>query len=192
MAEKINKAVVGVAKRRSQITNEVEDELTLSTGYRARLLPVSISIINEAQAAIPDPPVPMWYNESKGVEEPNPDHPDYAAAIERTEQERNLAAIDAIIMFGVELVDGLPENDDWLKKMRLRSKMGLTKVDLSQYDLKDPIEIQYIFKKYIAVGTRDIVTLMKFAGVTEDSISEASRSFRSDEVGSTDNAGDSQ
>jgi len=184
------KAVVGVAKRREQMSKQVQDDVILSTGYAAKLVPVSISIINEAQAAIPDPPVPVWHNEAKGTDEPNPDHPDYAKALNKAEELRSLAAIDAIIMFGVELVDGVPEDDKWLRLLALRAKMGLTNVDLSIFDMDDPIERMYVFKKYIAVGAKDVVVLMQFAGVTEESISEASRSFRSDEVGTADIAGD--
>ena len=57
--------------------------LTLSTGVKARLKPVSQSIIQDAVALCKEPRVPMWANPDKdGREEPNPLHPDYLEAVE--------------------------------------------------------------------------------------------------------------
>jgi len=173
---------IAVAKRRANrgISSE---PVELSTGVTARLIPVSISIITEAQAAVPDPAVPMWYNESKGVEEENPNHPAYEAALKAVEQERSLAAIDAVIMFGVELVDGMPEDNSWIKKLQLRAKLGLSKVDLSSFNLEDEIELEFLYKKYIAVTTADLKPLMDASGLTEAGmeleVAEATNSFPS-------------
>ena len=159
----------------------VNAPFALSTGVEARFTPVSISIITEAQSAIPDPPVPIWHNESKGTDEPNPNHPDYLKALERIDSERNLAAIDAMVMFGVELVNGVPEDGKWLKTLKLRQKMGLSNVDLSIFDLEDEIELEFLYKKYFAVAAADIAGLMKMSGVKEEDIEEAMKSFPDNE-----------
>jgi hypothetical protein len=174
--KKSSRGAVSTAKRRRA---RVESgPITLSTGIEARLLPVSISLINEAQAAIPDPEVPMWHNESKDTYEPNPNHPQYKRDLEQVEADRNVAAIDAMVMFGVELVDGMPEDDGWLKKLKLRQRVGLSTVDLGDFDLKDEIDLEYLYKKYVAVATPDVAKLMKASGVSEEDIAEAARSFR--------------
>ena len=176
MTAKKKPAAIAVAKRRS--TRDINEVLTFSTGVEVKLVPVSISIITEAQAAIEDPKIPLWYNESKDIHEENPNHPDYIKALEKVDETRNLAAIDAMILFGVELIEGMPENDRWLKMLQLSTKRGLLKIDFDTFDLTDSLELEYLYKKYIAVGPPDIAVIMKASGVDEEEIAEASRSFR--------------
>ena len=67
--QKLNPAVA-VAKARHGL-DEDGTEL-LSTGIRARIVPVAASLIDEAVARIRDPQVPVVMNEKKGREEENP------------------------------------------------------------------------------------------------------------------------
>jgi hypothetical protein len=172
---------VGTARKRAR--RQTSGVRVLSTGVRARLVPVSISIINEAQAAIADPLVPMWHNESKGTDEPNPNHPDYLKALEVVDQERNLAAIDAMILFGVELEDGVPneEENNWLRKLRMSARLKLVQIDFDAWDLSDELELEFLYKKYIAVSAADLPDVMKASGVSEEDISQAAESFRNNQ-----------
>lgn len=172
---------VTTAKRRAARSTGNEP-ITLSTGVKARFIPVSVSVITEAQAAIPDPKVPMWFNEAKGKEEPNPAHPDYERALKATENERNLAAIDALIMFGIELLDGVPNDDRWVKTLKMRERLNLTTVKLSDYDLEDDFDREFLYKKYFAVSAVDVSSLMQFSGVSEEDIAEAARSFQDNQA----------
>lgn len=175
---KIDKAVVGAAKRRE---NKESDEHTLSTGVLVRFVPVSMTLLSETQSAIPDPDVPMWENVDKGTVEPNPDHPDYLKALRKAEGDRNRAALDTMIMFGVELVNGVPDSD-WLSKLKLARRVGLTTVDVDSFDLESDIELEYLYKRYVAVTTKDMVDVMRHcSGVSEEDVEEAVSSFQSDE-----------
>lgn len=158
-----------------------EEIVTLSTGIRARLVPVSASLVQDAASRVEDPPVPMWYNPDKEREEPNPADPDYLRKLERADQRRGVAAIDVLVVMGVELVDGVPDDDRWLNKLKLLERQG--HVDLTGYDLEDALDREFVYKKYVAVGNEDYATIMQFSGVGEGEVRRARRSFRGDAEG---------
>lgn len=177
-------AAVRTARKRASVRGD--QTATFTTGVRVRIKPISVSIINDAQAAIPNPPVPMWYNESKGVEEPNPNHPDYLKALEETDIKRTLAAIDAMILFGIELLDGVPEDSAWLRELKLAIRLGFIDLKLDEWDLEDPLELEFLYKKYIAVSAVDLPVVMRVSGVREEDIAAAAESFRNNQERGSD------
>lgn len=171
-------AAVDVAEAVREQTGVVQ----LSTGYWIRIKPVSASLIDEAQSVLREPPVPEFYIAEKDRYEPNPSDPAYLRALERLDVDRAIAAADTIILFGVELVneDGSPyviESGEWMKKLKFLEKRG--QLDLSVYDLDDPLDMEFIFKKYIAVAAPDFVIISEASGIREEDISRAKRSFKS-------------
>lgn len=141
----------------------------LSTGIRAKILPVSSSLIQEVTAKIKEPPIPMWHNEDKGRDEPNPNDPAYIEARAAAEMERGKAAMDAMIMFGVELTDPLPDDKKWIKKLEF---VGI------EVNEDDEFELEFAYKKYIAVGNTDLIAIGKRAGITQEAINQAAKSFQ--------------
>lgn len=164
-------------------------EHTLSTGVRVVIRPVPPNIVREAMAAIPDPEVPTFWNETKEREEPNPSHPAYHAALRRAEEERANAAIDISMLMGVKLVDGVPSREEWaeqypdqeywLDELKRLERMGF--MDLKRFDLDDPVDLEFVFKKYWAIATEDLMQLDKLMGVSEEQIKAAEERFRSQE-----------
>lgn len=165
MGKDAEEAVKTVASRQG----EKEKVTTLSTGIRAKILPVSASLIDEVTARVRDPKVPMWHDEEKGRDEPNPNDPNYQDALQDAQRERGVAAMDAMIMFGVELVDPMPEDDKWIKRLKF---VG---VDV---DNSDEIAKEFSYKKHIAVGAADLKMLTAASGITEEDIAEAERTFQ--------------
>ena len=156
----------------AHVINEKEKgdgTVELSTGYKAKLVPVSASLIDQVTSRIKDPDPPMWMNESKGREEPNPADPKYLRELEDAGRRRGLAAMDALIMFGVELEEPIPEDTTWIKKLKL---LGI------DVDTDDPFEIEFYFKKYIAVSAEDISMVTQRSGMSAEEVAEAERSFR--------------
>lgn len=128
---------------------------TLTSGVRVRLNSVPLGLIEEVTSAVEEPDVPMWYNPDKDREEPNPNNPEYVKAVKKADRERSIAAIETCIMFGFDLVDGMPDSDDWLEKIKFLEMKG--RIDLSQYDLDNPYHREFIYKRYVAVaGTEDL------------------------------------
>lgn len=181
MTEKPEKsAAVKVAKRKEPSSEEV----VLTTGVRARLVPVSASLIDEVVAEIQPPDVPVWTNPEKDREEPNPNDPEYLRKLADVERRKGVAAIDAMILFGVELLDGLPEDDGWLTKLKFLEKRG--KLNLDDYDVDDEIDKAFLFKKFVAVSSDDLMTLSSLSGVSQEDVAKATDGFRGTEESGED------
>jgi hypothetical protein len=150
----------------------------LSTGVRAYLKSVPQSVIQDALALLPEPKVPMWHNPEKDRDEPNPVDPDYLADMEAYRSEQFRVTFDVFAMFGVELVDSLPESGDWLKQLRLMERLG--RLDLSKFDLEDSVDQEFLYKRYIALGNADYVLVGALSGISPQEVRRAADSFRGD------------
>lgn len=151
----------------------------LSTGVRARLKPVSQSIIQDALALLKEPRVPMWANPDKdGREEPNPVDPDYIEAMEQYRQEQMRVSFNVLSFFGIELIDGLPEDDGWLRRLKVMHKLG--HIDLDKFDLDDEIDREFLYKRYVAMGNPDFVLIGALSGISPEEVDRAAASFRGD------------
>jgi hypothetical protein len=157
--------------------------LTLTTGVRVRLHAVSSSLVEDMRMAIPEPPVPVVWIEAKEREEENPNDPRYLEAIAQMQRERATAVLDGLIMFGVELMDGLPEDDSWLKKLKLLEKMG--RISLKGFDLKDEFDREFLYKRYVAVAGADLQTLAPLQSVRPQEVVRARGMFLGDEARDT-------
>lgn len=148
-----------------------ENEHVLSTGYVVRVKPVSSVLIERITSSIKDPEVPTFWNEERQRDDPNPTSPAYALAIERAQRERGVLALDAMMLMGVELVGGLPEDRKWVAKLK---RLGVIPAD---FDESDEDELTYTFLKYVAFGSEDLGLLTK-SQTTEEDVQDAERSFR--------------
>jgi len=152
-----------------------EDEFTLSTGVVVKLQPVSASLIEDIRNAIKMPPVPTVWIEAKDREEENPNDPRYVEAVQETESKRAVATLDALVTFGVELVNGLPENDSWIKKLkRLERMSGL---DLTGFDLDDDFDLEFLYKRYVAVAGADLELIQGLHGYRPLEVARARATF---------------
>ena len=169
-------AVVSVAKERLG-EKTMSNIVTLPGDVRAKLVPVPASLIDEVTSRIKKPRVPMWHNPDKDRDEPNPNDPDYLDQVEKYDRDRGLAAIDAMIMFGAEMIDGLPEDDTWLKKLKYLEKRN--QIDLSEYDLEDPFDLEFLYKRFIGIDALTLQKIGDLSGVSPEEIESAERSFPS-------------
>lgn len=153
-----------------------DDVVVLSSGVKARLKPVAATLIADVATRIPEPEIPKVFIEEKGREEENPSDPGYLRKMNETNIARSRAIMDTIVMLGVELVDGVPPNDQWLPKLMYLVKLG--HFVLEGYDLDDQFDREFIFKRYIAVGAFDMADVMSRSGITEEEIAHAGALFR--------------
>lgn len=163
--------VVEVAKEQRQKGEGGDDILTLSTGVRVRVVPVSPSLIADAQNRIPYPEPPMFYVEAKGRDEPNYNDPHYKRQLEAVDERRGMAALDAYCMFAIELVDGLPDDDAWIRRLKLLGH---------DFDETDDVTCEFYYKKYVAVTTSDFEEI-QLRSVSPRRIAQQEASFRRDE-----------
>lgn len=146
-------------------------------GVQIRVRPVSALLIQEVTSHIKDPRPPLQPNPDKdGRMEENPFDPAYLDAMEEARNQRALATSDTMVMFGLELVNGLPEDETWIKKLKWMEKMG--HIDLSSIDFDDPFEKHFAFKKFIAATNPTIMEVTRASGVTQADIDVATESFQ--------------
>lgn len=172
-----NPAII-VAKAQS---GRERDVITLSTGIRARLVPVAASLVAEATSLVKDPEPPVWHNPDKDRDEPNPSDPAYLRTLSENQSRRALAGLDTLVLFGVELVDPLPDGDGWIKRLKLLERRG--GLDLAGYDLDDPIDREFLYKKFVAVGSDDLAEIGKLSGISREAVKAAEDSFPGDKGG---------
>jgi hypothetical protein len=171
------KAAIDVAKERS---DGLEVTVDLPYGVKGIIVPVPPQLVDEVTNRIQDPEVPIWHNEEKDRDEPNPSDPDYLKALEEANRARGVAAIDTMALFGID-IETMPESDAWLKKLQYMQKRDL--IDISGYDLEDDQEREFVFKRFIAVNNIILKKIMAVSGITEEEVAAAERSFRGDEEG---------
>lgn len=163
--------------------------MTLSTGYKAIFRPVSTALIQRLASKVEDPPVPTYFDENKGREVENPLDPDYARALDKANEKRGLAVMDALIQMGVELVDPIPveptmksrENGElleapkWLWQLK---KLGTFEIEETVAEImEDELLMEFVFKRYIAVG-KDDLDLVRELSVDDRDVEEAEAQFR--------------
>ena len=172
MSGKLNPAV--------QAAREVNtDERKLASGVRVRIHRIPQLLIDDAVNKVEAPAVPYVLDNEKGYEIPNENDPRYLAALETHERDQSQAAVDAVILWGIELVDAIPEDEDWLPKLQFYAKRG--RVDLSGFDLENKLEKEFVFKRYVALSAQELGELLPemISGVTEEDVAKATESFRS-------------
>lgn len=154
-------------------------EITLTSGVRARIRPVSSSLLDRVAGAVVDPEVPRQFIEDKGREEPNPLDPHYQKAMREASHLRGVRTTEALVMFGVELLDEVPPLQDWLPRLRLLEKRGV--LDLAEFDLDDPLEQEFVWKVFVGVTAKDLLSVTKASGLLEGEIAQAMTSFQGDD-----------
>jgi hypothetical protein len=158
----------------------VDEIVTLASGVRVRLHPISNVLIQDIVSRIPDPKPPLWHNDDTGKDEENPSHPDYKQAIREHNTKVNAAISSAYIIFGFDLVDGIPEDGAWLQKLKRSEKIGI--LSLADYDLNDPIDLEYLYKRYVAApNTPEVQLIASLSQLSGEEIAAQRASFRGDE-----------
>jgi hypothetical protein len=178
MSDNEKRAAIDVAKERAD--DGVEATVALPYGVTGTIIPVPPQLVEEVTSRIREPEVPVWHNEDKGRDEPNPSDPEYLAAIEEAERLRGIASIDTMALFGID-IDGLPDDDKWLKKLTLMEKRGL--LDLSDYDLEDEEEKEFVYKRFVALNNTVLQQIIKVSGITAEEVEAAEASFPGNEEG---------
>jgi hypothetical protein len=174
----IGAGVIAIANEKKRRNHEPNVPYKLGTGHWALVKPVSIAIIQEAQASVEMPKVPLWYDKDKDREHENPNDPAYLVALQDVGMARGVAAMDAVILFGVELVneDGTPyeiPGNDWVAKLKLMERLGT--LSLSNYDFDDTTTVDFLYKRFVAVSGGDLKFITEVSGLEQDVEGETQR-----------------
>lgn len=140
------------------------------SGVKFRIVPVSAGLIQSVMSKIKDPEIPMHYDEDKDREYPNPNDPIYVRQLEEAGNKRNQVSMDAMIMFGIELIDDIP-NTNWERKLNF---LGI------EFDAKDEIEREFAFKRHILADSDIFLEIATKSGIQREQIDQAVASFPGD------------
>lgn len=138
------------------------------SGVSLRFKPVSAGLIAELQTRIKDPAVPITELED-GREVPNPNDRAYQAEIRENDDKRNQVVFDAFLMFGVEIVGGLPEDDKWIRELEF---LGI------EVDTSSDISKEFAYKKHILGSSALIFKVAELSGVSSAQIQAAKDTFQ--------------
>lgn len=165
-----------------EVVEEDDGIRTLSTGLRVRFHHVNSMTIQRAGDSIPIPPVyEQAITQSSGAVRfvQNPNHPDYKVRVDAANVEKSLKSLEAMILFGVELVDPLPPDSEWLDDLSMV-------VDLEKYyrsDAEGNRTLSDKAKKLIYVMHRGAQTaedyrlIAQSISVTEEAVQERVKAF---------------
>ena len=178
MAGKKEDKVEKVVKAVEEAEQGERDNITLSTGVQLRIKSMPKHFIFQVTEKYKKPKVPLYFDESKGREEENPDDPDYIEAMQMYLAEIANASTDVAILRGSEIVH-IP--DDVMGPDSDEFKMELEVLGFGMIDNSRARYLAWI--KAIAAPTdADIETLFeeigRMTGVTEADVAAAAEMFQ--------------
>jgi len=173
MSKDTDLAAIEVARRKmTGLPKPVE--VTAPDGTLVKIIPVSAALLEEVQDMIKDPPIPEIMIESKGRTEKNPEDPTYLSKLAETNRKRGVATMNAMIMMGIDLPNGLPEDENWITKLRYLEKIGA--IDLSSMDFDDQLDREFAYKKHI-LASGYLIDIITSTTTPDKMLEEAEASF---------------
>lgn len=151
---------------------------THTDGTKYKLHSVASYVIREAQLKIVKPIVPII--PIKGAEDrfpekfwENPMDAKYQQAMADYDAMFETVAVDAMALFGIELLSPIPDDRKWLK--------NLQRMRLIDEIPDDEYELEFLYKKYI-ISKGDVqLEITAMSGLTREGVADAIDSFRSNE-----------
>lgn len=160
------------------VNGKASDRLPLSNGIVLKIKRIPPLAIREAATRVKAPEVPMWYNEATERDEPNPNDPDFLAALEEYSNTQVMAISQVLMMLGTEVAelnghDG-PEANGWLRALRAAGVI---------INEDDEFDRYLAWLQYYALETTDDIAsimpaTMALSGVSEQEVEKAAASFR--------------
>jgi len=172
-----NEAVA--VKKQLDKTENQDGVITLTSGVKVKLHPVGTYVMREAHMKIRKPLVPHAphpndpNDKTKSIE--NPNDPAYQDALVDYDNEIERVSVDALCLFGIEIVDGYPVEDTrWFKNLKT---MKLIEKDV-EYDSLDEYDIEFLYKKYVIATPPIMMKLSVLSGLTQAEVDKSVESFR--------------
>ena len=161
-------------------------EVVLTSGVKVRLVSVPSMLVLALTRQIKEPTVPMWHNDQKDRDEPNPLDPAYVQAVNDYKTEIGQKTTQAYLANGVKVLelpdDKYPEDsDEWVEGLEFVGievpKTGLgRRVAWLQYHVLGDMDLT------------DILSGIAIAGgvVTEEQVQAAAETFQHQTSGEAD------
>lgn len=161
-------------------------DVTLPSGVQVRVTSVPAMVVLQVSNMLPEPKVPMWYNEEKQRSEPHDLDPEYIAAVNKHKTDLGQLINQAYLANGIVKVLHLPEDkyeldsDEWIEGLEFVgikiNKTGLgRKVDWLQYHILGDADVPVVITEIAQIGGL----------VSEARVEAAADSFRPNQNGTT-------
>lgn len=149
--------------------------ITLSSGVKLEVKPISGIVLQRAQMVVPDAEVPKFFIQDQNRWVDNPHHPDYEQALRDAALAKAEVALHTLVRKACKVVDGLPEDDRWL---RLILRYEAEDTLLEKFNLAHPSDLRvfYILREAVR-ESEDIDKIVKASCLCEESVKEFLRSF---------------
>lgn len=113
-------AVMEVARRMVLVGQQAPDRITLDSGIVLGVRNVSREAIAASLSTLEEPQVPTYANPNTGMPTPNPNHPDYLAALQTYNEHVLEAAWRIMLYLGTEFISAPegkygPGDDGWVE-----------------------------------------------------------------------------
>lgn len=160
---------------------------TTSTGVRLRIRPVPSLAVMAASRALPVPQIPTFHNEQKNRDEPNPVDPTYLQALEERKVREGEVTTDAYLANGLTVLEPLPDDVEPAQSEVWAEGIELLGVAVPANGFARRVA----WLKYYVLSDDDLMEIMKLIAVaggvvTEQQVTDAVDSFRSDTGGPSD------
>jgi hypothetical protein len=164
----------------TKINKDLSKPFESSTGVKITLKAAPALLIEQAQSMVESPKPPI--NEIKDEDgkvirtEENRLHPDFQEALREYDRKRSMAALDAMVMFSVELPAGLPEDESWIKNLKYLERHNL--FSLNGYSFDDEDDKEFIYKRYIALGSDELQLVSQINGIRQEDVEAFTDTFQ--------------
>jgi hypothetical protein len=187
-------------EQRNGKSPEDADVVELGSGLKIRVHEVPPLVLRQPLQHLPEPKPPLipLPEKGEGIEEPNPNDPDYIKAHDEWESTLGLATMDTMLLLGTTepTKDGepkpliehcpddmmMPEAEGWIKWLEAAG----VSVDISTPNTRYLCWLRY----YAVSNAKDLGKLMAAiagkSGVQEDDVANAATSFPGDETRGAD------
>lgn len=171
-------AIEGAAAVAQAVESGPITRLTLRCGAVLLFSPVSPLALREAAVTVVQPAVPI-VRLTDGRDEPNPNDPDYIAALDRFQNDQIFRVANVVMLMGTKLEsvpEGVdkPEDEDWIEMLET---LGITVPHATKHQ-------RYLsWLRLYALRANDEVTaiignVVRLSGVTEVEVQRAASAFR--------------
>lgn len=167
-----------VETKKQMNKSATSNKFTTSDGVEVTLSPVASYVVREAQLKITKPQVPLVPHPNdpndltKQIE--NPNDPKYLEAMDHYNAELERVAVDAMVLFGIE-IDKMPEDEKWLKKLQFLDLILPQDIERAK---SDEYYLEFLYKKYVIAIADVIMKLSKMSGLSQEDVQTAIDSFQ--------------
>ena len=164
-------------------------EIELPSGIKLHLKKSPPFVLQQAVSNLEEPKVPMWTNPDKGREEENPNDPDYRAALLSYHGKAGAAALNALLLFGVEVLH-IPKGVQTIEDTTWSEELAFLNMPVPDDSASRVRKLMWL--KTVALDTDELVQvvsqgLFALQGLSEEDVQQAIDSFRSGAERGADN-----